>query len=404
LPGLIAPFLAQMMAEKWGRRWPIWVGSVINIVGAVVNAASKDLAIYIAGRVLMGIGIAMGISIAPTLLQELAHPRYRAPLGSMYTSIYYIAAVISASICLGTGAISDNNAWRIPCYLQLVGPAATLALTIGMAESPRWLVMHGQAEKALDALARYHSNGVVDDPLVQLEYREIRAMLSADGLCPASHYGDLFKGSNRHRLIILLAIGCGTNWVGNGIITYYLASILSGIGITSSRDQSILNVGLQVWNLILSISAALSVDKIGRRPLWLTSTIGIFFALAIIMGLSGSYAQSNNSAVGIAVVPFLFIFFGFYVIAWTPLSNMYTVEVLPYYLRTKGQAVYCFTQNAANAFNQWVNPIALDSIEWRYYGLYLAVQAVLIAIIYFKFPETKNLTIEEIAAIFDGDR
>lgn len=58
----------------------------IKIAGAVVNSAAINLGMYITGRVLMGIGISMGLTIAPTLLQEIAHPRYRAQVGSMCTS------------------------------------------------------------------------------------------------------------------------------------------------------------------------------------------------------------------------------------------------------------------------------------------------------------------------------
>ncbi len=118
--------------------------------------------------------------------------------------------------------------------------------------------------------------------------------------------------------------------------------------------------------MILSTTAALLVDKVGRRPLWLTSTVGMLLSFCVVMGLSASYAKSHTSAMGVAVVPFLFIFFGFYDLAWTPLSNMYSVEILPYNLRAKGQAIYNIVQGCANAVNQWVNPIILDAIHWKY--------------------------------------
>lgn len=122
------------------------------------------------------------------------------------------------------------------------------------------------------------------------------------------------------------------------------------------------------------------------------------------MGLSGAYAtQGQQTAVGIAVVPFLFIFYGFYDIAWTPLANMYSVEILPYNLRAKGQAIYNIVQGSANAVNQWVNPIVLNAIHWKDYGVYIAILAFYSVAIYFRFPETKGLTIEEIAIVFDGE-
>ncbi|KAJ6028316.1 hypothetical protein N7540_003892 [Penicillium herquei] len=403
-PGLIAPYFSERIATKWGRRYSIWVGIAFNVAGAIVNAASVNLGMYIAGRAIMGTGIAMALTMAATLLQEIAHPRYRAPLGTMYTSLYYLASVLSAAICLGTRHITGNASWRVPCYLQLLGPAITLGMTIGMPESPRWLIKKEKYEEAINILAKYHANGVVDDPLVQLEYREIMQGIEAERLNAQTSYSDFLKKQNHHRLFLLIVIAIGTNWVGNGIITYYLSPILDQIGMTSTSDQACLNLGLQFWNLILSTTAGLNCDRIGRRPMWLISNIGMLCAFVIVMGLSGSYATTGDSATGLAVIPFLFIYFGFYVFSWTPLANMYSVEILPYNLRAKGQAIFVTVQNAANAVNQWVNPIILDAIHWKYYGVYIAILVAYIITIWFAFPETKGLTIEEIAVVFDGDK
>ncbi|KAI8310472.1 Rhamnolipids biosynthesis 3-oxoacyl-[acyl-carrier-protein] reductase [Colletotrichum sp. SAR11_59] len=247
-PGLISPYFAELIANRFGRRWAVWIGVLINIAGAVVNSAAVNLGMYIAGRVLMGIGISMGLTIAPTLLQEIAHPRYRAQIGSMYTCIYYIAAVISAGVCLGTRNIEGNAAWRIPCYLQLVGPGVTLAMTFTMPESPRWLVRHGASDQALQILGKYHANGDINDPLVRLEYEEIMENLRVDEVNSETKYTDYFLPNNRPRLFLLVVIAIGTNWVGNGIISYYLSPILSTIGIRSTEQQAGLNLGLQIWN------------------------------------------------------------------------------------------------------------------------------------------------------------
>ncbi|KIW22087.1 uncharacterized protein PV07_12504 [Cladophialophora immunda] len=295
-PGLVSPYFAEVIASRWGRRYAVWVGIFINVVGAVVNSAAINLGMYIAGRVFMGIGISMGLTIASTLLQEFAHPRFRAQIGSMYTTIYYIAAVISASICLGIRHLSGTKAWRIPCYLQLVGPTVTFLMTMTMPESPpRWLAKQGKSDEALQVLTEYHTNGGEPDELVRLEYKEIPESLRAEEKNSQTRYVDYLRPINRHRLFILISIAIGTNW--------------------SIKEQAELNLGLQIWNLILSTMAALSVDRVGRRLLWLASTIGMLVAFTIMMGLSGAYAHEGTKSLGIAVIPFLFIFFGFYTIA-----------------------------------------------------------------------------------------
>lgn len=68
-------------------------------------------------------------------------------------------------------------------------------------------------------------------------------------------------------------------------------------------------------------------------------------------------------------------------------------------MRTKGLSVYIFTLMSAIAFNIFVNPIALEAIAWKYYFVFLGVLMVAIGIIYFFFPETKGLMLEEVAVV-----
>lgn len=127
----------------------------------------------------------------------------------------------------------------------------------------------------------------------------------------------------------------------------------------------------------------------------------MLFSYCLITALSATFANTKNSATGIAVIPFLFVFYAFYDIAWTIQCYSYTTEILPYDLRTKGLAIFVCVQNLALAFNTYVNPIALAAITWKYYTIYIATLTAVLIIIYFYFPEIKGLTIEEISLVFD---
>jgi hypothetical protein len=127
----------------------------------------------------------------------------------------------------------------------------------------------------------------------------------------------------------------------------------------------------------------------------------MIISYTFVMGFSAGFAQTGNAKLGIAAIPFLFFFFGSYDIAWTPLNYSYVVEIMPFHLRTKGIAIYQVTQSTANSFNQFVNPIALAAITWKYYAVYIAIDCVYVILIYFFLPETKNLTIEEVSLLFD---
>jgi hypothetical protein len=181
----------------------------------------------------------------------------------------------------------------------------------------------------------------------------------------------------------------------------YLAPALEAVGITDPTQLLSINVGVAAFNLVVAETVGINAHRFGRRTLFLVSTAGMILSYAFVMGFSAGFAQTSKSALGIAAIPFLFLFYGSYDIAWTTLNYTYCAEIMPYNLRVKGLALYLAIQQAGNAFNQFVNPIALDSIAWRYYAVYIAIDCFYFVVIYLTFPETKSLSIEEVALVFD---
>lgn len=123
----------------------------------------------------------------------------------------------------------------------------------------------------------------------------------------------------------------------------------------------------------------------------------------IITGLSGSFAETKHTPTGLAVVPFLFIYFLGYDIALTPLLVSYPVEIWPYALRARGLSVTLVTTLFVLFFNTFVNPIALDAISWKYYIVFVAVLVAFLLSVYFTYPETRGRTLENMAELFDGE-
>lgn len=190
---------------------------------------------------------------------------------------------------------------------------AELTASIG----PRWLISQGRTEEARRILANTHASGDGDAPLIEYEVLEIETTLRAEMDAHASTgYIDMIKTrGNRRRLFISISLGVFAQWSGNGVVSYYLGLVLSTVGITSVTDQTLISAGLQIWNLIFAVGAAFSVDRLGRRMLFLASAATMLISYIIITGLSGSFAQTGTSSVGVAVIPFLFIYFAGYDIA-----------------------------------------------------------------------------------------
>jgi MFS family permease len=127
---------------------------------------------------------------------------------------------------------------------------------------------------------------------------------------------------------------------------------LTSVGVTDPVSQAGINLGLQVWNAILAALGAMAAERYGRRPLWLLSASGMLCAFIVVTALSAVFAEHGTKAAGYAVVPCLFIFFGFYDIAFTPLSIAYPVEILPYELRSKGLSINLSVVFGAGFFNR----------------------------------------------------
>ena len=128
----------------------------------------------------------------------------------------------------------------------------------------------------------------------------------------------------------------------------------------------------------------------------------VFMILVTIC--SALYSATRSSAAGYAVIVFLFLFLGGYVIGLTPIPILYVNEIWPSHLRTKGTSVFWVSQAVAICFNQFVNPVALERIAWKYYLVYVAVLVFVIVFMFFYVPETKGLSLEEIGRIFDRRR
>lgn len=99
----------------------------------------------------------------------------------------------------------------------------------------------------------------------------------------------------------------------------------------------------------------------------------------------------------------IFLFYGVAGFAWPGLTVAYCAEILPFNIRAKGLAINFALTASASVFNQYVNPVGLQALAWKFYFVYIAILVIEVLCIYFLFVETKGPTLEEIALLFDGD-
>lgn len=188
----------------------------------------------------------------------------------------------------------------------------------------------------------------MNDELVVYEMKEIKAAIEIENLTKKTSWASFFTtAANRRRLIVLVLVGSATQLAGNGVVQYYLVPILRTVGITQAPQTAGINGGLAIWNWFVSLTGASLVERFGRRPLFITSFCGMLASFILILGLSGGYDATKNSNTGIAMVPFIFVFMGFYSMALTPLPLLYIPEIVPLSLRGKAIGLFTLTQNVS---------------------------------------------------------
>lgn len=226
----------------------------------------------IASRFIMGMGIPYAISGASQLITELSYPRERAVIIGLFNESWYVGAVLAAGVTLGTFEWPNHWSWRLPTLFQILPSLLQLTFIWFVPESPRFLISRDRHEEALAILVKYHAEGDAASAFVAAEYHQIRETIRKEQEASQSPWKELFTNSvNRRRVLIAACVGLFAQWAGNGLVSYYLARVLSSIGITERRTQNQLNLGLMCWNLVSGVGGSFVQDVWPRRRQFLTA-------------------------------------------------------------------------------------------------------------------------------------
>ncbi|KAK7029379.1 hypothetical protein VNI00_014633 [Paramarasmius palmivorus] len=393
------------VSDHLGRRWAIILGSIIMMMGAAIQAAAQNFAMFVCGRLLLGCGIPFAIVAASSLIGELSHPKERAILGSLFNSCYFVGSIIAAGITLGTFSMPTNWGWRIPSILQVFPSLLQITFIFILPESPRFLISKGRGEEAFAILAKYHAEGNMDSEFVKAEYVQIEKTLQLEQETAKKSWKELLATSGmRKRLLVGSALGLFTQWSGNGLTSYFLARILDNVGITDKHTQSIVNLATTLWGFVNATFFALTASRFPRRVIYLCCTISLLLVFTGWTIASARYNIDGDSASSKAVLAFIFIYSPCYNIAYNALTYTFLVELFPYHVRAKGITVFQWFSRMAGFFNQFVNPIGIANAGWKYYLSYVVFLVFEVIFVYFLFPETANRTLEELAFLYEDDK
>jgi len=385
------------------------IGSLIMVFGALLQGFAQHVAMYIVARMILGAGILFCIISGAALIGELAHPKERAILTSLFNASYFIGQILASAIALATTDIPNDWAWRLPSLLQICPSLLQILTVFLLPESPRYLVSKDRDEEARQVLVKYHAEGDASSLLVQAEVVQIRETIRTEMEASKQSWMDLMKTYGmRRRVLVTLFIGLFTQLSGNTLLSYYSGILFGMMNFTTNYAKTRINLANACWSLINATIIAMFVTRFKRRHMYMLSATAMCLCFcAITISLERMQvaldAGGSNPAAGISGLFFYFAFSPCYNIGNNALTYTYLVELWPYSHRSRGIGVQQIFGKLAGFFSTNVNSIALTAIKWKYLAIYCGWIAFEFLIIFFLYPETSGRTLEELAFLFEDN-
>lgn len=396
----IGAFFSSLVVGKIGdiigRRRTILYGSCIFFVGGAIQTAAVNMILMMLGRLIAGVGVGMLSTIVPVYQSEISPPHNRGKLACIEFSGNIIGYASSVWVDYFCGFINSNLSWRIPLVMQCVMGALLGMGSIVIVESPRWLLDNDHDEEGIVVIANLYGGGDIHNPKAREEFRNIKMDVLLQRQEGERSYAEMFR---RYRTRVLIAMSAQALAQLNGInvISYYAPYVFESAGWTG--HDAVLMTGINGITYFLStIPPWYIVDKWGRRPILLSGAIMMVIALSTI----SYFLYLDSDWTPNMVVLFVMIYNAAFGYSWGPIPWLYPPEILPLSIRSKGASLSTATNWAFNWLVGQVTPVLQELIHWRLYLVHAFFCAVSFVVVYFVYPETCGVRLEDMDTLF-GD-
>lgn len=399
--GIFGSLSCIQLGDILGRRWIIFIASGVSIIGAVLMATSYSLAQFIVARLVLGFGTGGYVATVPVWHAELSKPAKRG--ADVVTVGFFIGMGITASLWIDFGFYfidGSSISWRIPLALQVVLSITVMIFVFLLPESPRWLIKKGRLTEAREILAIMEDTEATSQTVSNI-LTGTQTSLKLGGTASVL---DVFKQGeqrlfNRTLLAVLGQLSqqvCGIN-----AISFYATVIFQvhmGLDATKSR---ILAAAMATTQPIGGIVAYYTIDRFGRRKLMLSCAVVMCILMAVLAATT-SFADKDGALIVAIIALFLFPFV--FTIGFAGLTFLYATEIAPLQHRAAINALSTAAVWIANFLLAQVTPTGFETLGYRYYIIFACINAVIVPMVYFLFPETRGLSLEQIDHIFAESR
>jgi hypothetical protein len=386
-----------------------------GVILEVIN--SHSLALFYTGRVICGLGIGGSATVIPIYMAEMSPKESRVRLGSCYQFTYTIGILVSYWIDYAVKFMTPSPAqWQIPIALQLV-PGALMGLgTTTLPESVRWLLAKDEHARAHSSLLWIRASSP-NSPALSAEFTDMRHGLEQERAATANfHPRELLAGPNARRLLLAFGLFLAQQSTGATALAYFAPQFFSLLVDPSDSDSESNPPPPPNRHLRRHKSTILSsLPPLPLRPLRPPPAPPLRRSSHVRLHarhrrspqilpssprilIRKHYASSNrNHHPNLPRYHSLQFLLG-------PLPWPCVSELFPTRIREPGVAVGVGAQWAFNFVWSFSTPFILNKIKWATFLLFGGLDLLIVGFVWVCVLETRGKSLEEISALFEGDR
>lgn len=393
--GAVSSFI---ISNRLGPRTGLFISMACIVIGTVLQTAANLYGVLIAGRLVVGYAVGLLSCLVPLYIADCAPARFRGALVTMYQFFIAIGLVLGVCVDYGTHTRTDTGSFRIPMAMQLLIPLILIPSLLFLApESPRWLAVKGQINRARHSLGQLYGKADADEldrNLAAIQYSVSQEVSQSSG------WKAIFSwGPEGRKAYLACAMQAWSQASGINFIVSYGVVFFTGIGIS---NPYLINIGLYLVTLPGIFISQVGIEKFGRRPMMLLS--GSLIATVLLVMAGCSLDPSKPHALQQAIVAMVFLFLVVFNLAWGPTTWVIVSEIAtgPNRGRIIAMATgsnWLFNWLVSFTFPYLYSPAAADlgsKIGFIYGGL----MVLGCAWVFFLLPETAGRSLEEIEYMF----
>uniref|UniRef100_A0A8D3BST6 Solute carrier family 2, facilitated glucose transporter member 4 n=1 Tax=Scophthalmus maximus TaxID=52904 RepID=A0A8D3BST6_SCOMX len=391
--GMFSSSCVGFVSEWLGRRKAMLINNLFAFIGGSLMGMSKlcrSFEMLILGRFVIGAYCGLASGLTPMYVGEIAPTSLRGALGTLH-QLAIVTGILIAQILGLNSLLGSEELWPVLLGLTVVPTVFQMALLPFCPESPRFLYIIRCKEHHAKSLRRLTGKLEVGDMLAEMKEEKRRMDMERKVSIPELFRSQLY----RQPTIISILLQLSQQLSGINAIFYYSTSIFMKAGVQSPVYATI---GAGVVNCAFTVVSLFLVERMGRRTLHMIGLGGMCIC-AIIMTTALALLDSVPSMSYVSMLS-IFGFVAFFEVGPGPIPWFFVAELFSQGPRPAAMAVAGCSNWTANFIVGMCFQYVADLCGPYVFLIFAALLLFFLIFTFFRVPETRGKTFDQIAANF----